>query len=363
MHYLVLFVTSSSLTLLGLLGILKFFPKWGLMDKPKDYGLTRNPVPYSAGIMIAIIFFTMALLFLPWTKELFALLLAGSLLVGVSFADDFLRLPASLRLLVQALCGAIVVSGGMGIGVMSNPFGASIDLRSWLVTFDLFGQLWQFTPVADIFTIVWLMVVMNAINFQDGIPGLVSGIGSIAALTLFGLSMLLIFSPATTLLEKTNAENIAQMSLILGAILLIFNRFDFFPPKLVIGDSGAMFVGFILAVLSIYAGGKVATTFIVLGLPLADLLWVIIRRISKGQSPFQGDHNHYHHKLLRFGMSEAQTLLVAYACTALFGLTSIGFLFYLKTLGKILVISFIILSMFILSLLLLRRESDVKKII
>lgn len=331
------------------------------MDRPKDYGLTRDPLPYSAGVLISLIFFLHLTALFPLTKELLSIVLAGGLIVLVSFLDDFLRLPALLRLGIQVLCGIIIVAGGIGIEVVSNPFGASIDLTAWKIGIDLFGQQIALTPLADIFTIVWLMFVMNAINFQDGIPGLVSGIGSIASYTLVGLSLLLFFSPTTTPEEKISAQNIAQMAMILGSILFIFNRFDFFPAKVIIGDSGAMFIGFMLAVLSIYSGGKVATTFIVLGLPLADALWVVLRRISKGQSPFQGDHNHYHHKLLRMGFSEGQTLLIAYALTLIFGLASIIFLFYFKTLGKTLTISLIIMSMFLISILLIRRESSSKK--
>lgn len=363
MDYFLLFLSSSVSTLLGFFFIFKFFPKWGLLDRPHDYGLTRAPLPYSAGVVIAVVFLLHLLLFFPLTKELTGLLLSGILIVSVSFIDDYKRLKPSLRLLIQFLAGLILVLSGTGIEVISNPFGSAIDLRMWHTSFELFGQVFQITPLADLFTIVWIIFVMNAINFQDGIPGLVSGIGSIASFTLLGLCALLIFSPATTMEEKMNAQYVAKMALILGASLFIFNRFDFFPPKVIIGDSGAMFIGFILSVLSLYTGGKIATTFIVLGLPLADLIWVILRRISKGQSPFQGDLNHYHHKLLRLGFSEQHTLLIAYAMTFALGVSSIIFLFYLKTFGKMIAIIAIILLMFVISMLLIKKESrELKKV-
>lgn len=363
MDYFLLFLSSSISTLLGLVCILKFFPRWGLMDKPHDYGLTRAPLPYSAGIIIALVFVTHLCLFFPLTKELLGLILSGLLVASVSFIDDFKRLSPLLRLCVQALAGVILVLSGTGIEVISNPFGSAIDLRMWSSSFHLFGQVFQITPIADLFTIVWIIFVMNAINFQDGIPGLVSGIGSIASFTILGLSLLLIFSTTTTVEEKLNAHYVAKMALVFGSILFVFNRFDFFPPKLIIGDSGAMYTGFILAVLSLYTGGKIATTFIVLGLPLADIIWVVIRRISKGQSPFQGDLNHYHHKLLRLGFSEQYTLLLAYSLTFILGISSIGFLFYLKTFGKMIAIAAIILLMFLISILLIKKESrQLKKV-
>ncbi|MFN7160159.1 MAG: MraY family glycosyltransferase [Candidatus Gracilibacteria bacterium] len=357
MDYLLLFLSSSVSTLLGFFFIFKYFPKWGLLDRPHDYGLKRAALPYSAGVIISIVFISHLLLFFPITKELLGLICSGLIIVTVSFIDDFKRLKPSFRLLMQFLAGLILVLSGIGIEVISNPFGSAIDLRMWTISFEIFSQLFEFTPLADLFTIVWIIFVMNAINFQDGIPGLVSGIGSIASFTLLGLSILLIISTTTTLDEKLNAQYVAKMALILGSILFVFNRFDFYPPKVVIGDSGAMFIGFILAVLSLYTGGKIATTFIVLGLPLADLLWVIIRRVSKGQSPFQGDLNHYHHKLLRVGFSEQHTLLIAYMMTFALGIASIGFLFYLKTFGKMIAIAAIILLMFVISMLLIKKES------
>lgn len=332
------------------------------MDRPERYGLTRKPVPYPAGIAIWAAF---ALLALPWvlwsqplyTKEILGVLLAGTLLCSVSAVDDRLHIPAWIRLCVQALVGLILVLSGIGIETVTSPFGGIIDLQLWQIPFSLGGITYHLTPLADLFTILWVMVVINAVNFLDGIPGLVTGVGSIASATLLALSLLLIASPLTTLLEKNDAQTVAGLAALLLGVLVIAHRFDFVPPKVIIGDAGAMSVGFLLAVFSIFAGGKVATSLIVLALPLLDMLWVILRRLSKGQSPLSADHNHYHHKLLRLGLSERATAYLIYGITTFLGIMSLVLLFWYRSSGKYVAMLLVLLLIFGTSILLIRKET------
>lgn len=363
MPFLLLFLSGAASTLLLLGIVLKLFPKLGLMDRPHLYGLQRAPVPYPAGIVIWIVFAILGSIWLflnepMYAKEWFGVLLGGTILCTVSAIDDHKPIPASVRLSIQILIGIIIVLSGIGIESISSPFGGSFDLEMWQIPLTLGETTYHLTPLADLFTILWLCFVMNAVNFLDGIPGLVSGVGSIAAATIFLLSLFLIGSPLTTALEKLDAHTVAGLAASLFGILLIFNRFDMVPAKVIIGDAGAMIIGFILALLAIIAGGKVATTIIVLALPLMDTLWVALRRISKGKSPLSADHNHYHHKLMRLGLSEKQTLYALYALTFLLGAVSLLLLFWFRSLGKYIALLLVLFLIFGTSVLLITRETQ-----
>lgn len=354
-HWILVGIGVAS-TLLGMLSILKLFPKIGLLDRPQDYGLSRAPVPYPAGVIIFIVFTVLLLSVFPVSTEHLGLTIAGLVLVAYSFWDDRKRLKAKYKIALHLLVAFIVVFSGIGIEVISSPFGGVINLQAISISFELLGNVYTWTPVADIVTIAWIFIVMNAVNLLDGIPGLVSGVGALSSFTLYALSMLLVFAATTTMLEKEAALQVAEMALILGSILLVFNRFDFPSPKVIIGDAGAMYIGFLLSILAIISGGKVATTLIVLGLPLADMIWVAVRRISKGQSPVSADRNHYHHKLLRLGFTEKQALYLLYSLSAVLGVTSIMLLFYFQTTGKVIAFVSVIILIFITSLLLIKKE-------
>ncbi len=361
MQHLSLLLISGICTLLSLVVVLKVFPLMGLVDRPWDYGLDRAPIPYPAGVVIYIVFSLLAFLFFPHTKELTGMIIAGGILTLYSAFDDRMRFKAGSKIFLHLIVAAIIVITGTGIEVISNPFGGVFDLTLWSIPLQFFGHTYTLMPLADGFTILWIFFVMNAINLLDGIPGLVSGVGSIASATLWGLGILLVLSPHTTPLEKEAAMHFSQLAILLLGTLLVFNRFDIFPAKVIIGDSGAMFIGFILALLSIYSGGKVATTLIVLGLPLVDMVWVAIRRIMRGESPLKADSNHYHHKLLRLGLSEKQVLYSMYAISTLLGGASLILLLYFQSLGKYIVFALILILITVTSILLIKHEQDEKR--
>lgn len=299
---------------------LKLFPKWGLIDKPQNYGLKRAPIPYYGGL---IIFFAIALnllIFLPIDKHLIGFLIAGGLLVITSFIDDKRGVSPYLRLLIQLLAAIILIISGIGIEVITNPFGGELELNLWKIPFNLNGITYHFMILADLFTVIWVMGMINTMNWLDGISGLTSGIATIAGLALGFLS----------LTEKVNQPEIAIISFVLAATAFAFWLFDFYPPKILMGDTGSMFLGFTLAVIGIYSGGKVATAFLVMGFPILDAAWVILRRIKSGKSPFKGDLKHFHHRLLEIGLTERKALLFIYFICATFGISAL----FLDTRGK-----------------------------
>lgn len=304
---------------------LRTFPKLGLLDRPKKYGLKRKPIPYPGGLAMLFSFFvTIALLF-PINSTVLALVLGAGLLGIVSFIDDRQGLPPILRLAVQFVAALLLVLGGIGIVSITNPFGAAIILDSVELPISL-GQLtFTLTLFADLLTVLWVMVMVNAFNWIDGVPGMANSVAAVAALVLLALSL----RPDFHFMDQTLA--ISLSTLILG--LSVGNLFFDFPPaKMIIGDTGSMLLGFLLAVTAIISGGKIATTILVLGFPILDFAWVIGRRIVKKQSPFKGDLWHFHHRLLKVGFTERK-VVVFFAITAMvFGALSL----LLQTEGKLL---------------------------
>ena len=344
MDYLLPFLTASISTLVLCLMALKVFPLLELMDKPKKYGLTRKPIPYSVGILLYVIFVVVTMLYLPVSQypAVIWILSAAGLLVLVSFVDDFYPLPPVLRLCVQVFVGSLVVYSGVGIHSISNPFGAPLSLDGLITVIHgmPFGLLEGFEIIwlADLFTIFWIVVLINTMNWLDGINGLASGVGLIASFALFFLSS----RPGFHMLDQ---DPVIIMSIVLAGIFLVFVAFDFYPAKMLMGDSGAMFLGFILAVLSIFSGGKVATAFLILGFPLLDFFWVILQRVAKGNSPFQGkDGLHLHTKLLHYGFSMRKVLMLIYALSAVFGFSAL----FLGSMGKFVAVTIMALIMLVM---------------
>ena len=288
------------------------FPKIGLMDRPHLYGLKRKPMPYSGGLILALVFFVSVFLFMEIDVRLAAVLVAAGLIVLVSFLDDRFRLSPLLRLFVQIVAALLVVLAGVGVTSITNPFGGMISLDAFQFSLDWGGAVHTYALLAVLFTVFWIVLLMNTVNWLDGLPGLVSGISILASVLLFVLSI----RPHFHYIDQTD---VAMFAIILAGASLAFWRFDFSPAKMLMGDTGSMFLGFMLAILSIFSGGKIATAFLIMGFPILDAFWVIVRRMAKGQSPLKGDLGHFHHRLLRAGFSERKVIVFIYALCALFG--------------------------------------------
>ena len=321
---------------------LKFFPRLGLLDFPQRYGLSRRRLPYPTGVLAVLIF----LMFFPFLFPLsFSLqtgtLLAGIILLGVtSFIDDRIPLPPILRLGVQLLIGILVFLGGTRIYTLTNPLEQLttipfLPLDTLTIAVPPFGLV----PVlSGIFTIVWLLLTINALNWFDGIPGQVSALSAIAFLTIGLLSWS----------SRVDDPQLALIAFTLAGVGLGCFLFDLPPPRVVLGDTGAMFFGLMIGVLTIYSGGKVATAFLVLGVPLFDVLFVVIRRLARGQSPLRGNatDQHLHHRLLRKGWSPRQVIALTVGLGTAFGITAL----FLNTFEKFLAALMLLCVMLALSL-------------
>lgn len=304
------FILALVLTVLAI----KFFPKWGMVDRPHKYGLKRKPIPYYGGLVLYFSFVVSVLLFVKFSWLLLVFLIAGTLIAGISFLDDLFGISPWPRLAVQILAGVLLFFGGISINVISNPFGEALNL-------GLFSEFfWGVAVLSLIATVTWVVVIVNTMNFIDGLNGLPSGVTVIASLTLFFLSI----RPGIHYDISTQIP-VATMSIILFGVVLAFWFFDFYPAKILMGDTGSMFLGFVLATLAIFSGGKVATAFLVLGFPILDAIWVIVRRLVQGKNPMKGDLKHFHHRLLQAGLSERWALFVIYGLCALFGFIAVVF--------------------------------------
>lgn len=264
-------------------------------------------------------------------KFVWALLIGGVVLMIGGFLDDKYDLPPYILWIFPALASLIVVLSGIGVGIkfISNPFGAPLSLN-----FHVLGM-----PASGVFIFLWMLGMMFTTKFLDGLDGLVAGIGLIAGLTLFALS----------LSENVQQPITASLSIILVGALAGYLVYAFHPASIFLGEGGSTLIGFILGVLSVILGGKIATALLVMGIPILDVAWVILQRLYFRKSPFRGDRLHIHFKMIDLGFSQRQTALVLYALSAGFGFTAV----FLQSMGKLVALGilFTIMGMLVLGVL------------
>lgn len=315
------------------------FPALGLLDFPERYGLKRARIPYPTGIIAVALFLFFYLALDRWNIQTLSTAAAVALLGLSCFIDDRHPLPPFLRIIIHILASALVFLGGARIFSFTNPLEHLIGppiliINAWNVTVPMFGSV---PLLSMLFSVFWLGLTINALNWFDGIPGQVSTLSTIGFLTIGCLS----------LSSRVAQPQLALLAFTLGGISLGCLVFDFPPPRMLMGDTGAMFFGFMLGVLTIYSGGKVATAFLVLGVPLFDLILVIGRRIAKGKSPLRGNatDEHLHHRLLRCGWQPRNIILLTAGIGAVFGVSALFF----NTLEKFLAAVILFLLMLLLS--------------
>jgi UDP-GlcNAc:undecaprenyl-phosphate GlcNAc-1-phosphate transferase len=289
----------------------RFALSHGIMDVPDAAGrkIHKRPVAYLGGVAIFAGFIVAVLALEPMSRQLAALLMGGAVLVVVGVIDDVRGLPPVTKLVWQFVAAGIALAGGIGIYVITNPFGGTIDLQWGRMSFELVGIHFHITPVANVLSLLWMVGLANTVNFLDGLDGLAGGVSGIAALVMFALAAS----------ARVNQPEVALLAIILAGAAFGWLPFNFYPAKIFMGDSGAYFLGLTLAMLAIYSGAKLATAALVLGFPILDAVWVAARRIAQRTSPFRADRKHFHHLLIDAGMTQKQAVLTLYAVSALFG--------------------------------------------
>lgn len=242
-------------------------------------------------------------------RRLFGIWIAALIISLTMLLDDLKGLSAPVKLLAQIVAALVIIASGVGIDFISNPFGQPLNLNSiYLPIFSYQGVVYHISVISDLLTLIWLVGMMNVINFIDGVDGLAAGISGIAAVTILLLSIS-IGQPA-----------VALLAVILAGAALGFLPLNFYPAKIFMGDSGSMFLGLMLGILPLISGGKLATTFLVLGFPIVDGLVVAGGRILRGRNPMTTpDKTHLHHRFIAAGFSVRQAVLSMYVIAALFG--------------------------------------------
>jgi UDP-GlcNAc:undecaprenyl-phosphate GlcNAc-1-phosphate transferase len=296
---------------------IRFAPHLGAIDIPSDARrVHRQPIPRTGGLAVAATFvgvglagiianeiFHFATLRSVRVPEVYALF--GGVAVGglLGYLDDRLQLRARWQFVFQFVLAGIALLGGIRIDRLPNPLG-----DNWILGNDAIG-----TAAAVAATTLWIVGMINSANFIDGLDGLLAGIALIAAATLGLISLVDPSSPQPL---------VALLCALLAGSLLGFLPYNFHPARVFIGTAGVFAVGYALAVLSVLGTAKVAVALLVLGVPVIDAFWIIIRRVGSKRSPFSADRGHFHHRLLDLGLTHRQAVLMIYGlCVVLAALS------------------------------------------
>lgn len=285
---------------------------WAI-PKPRPRDVHGRPIPRLGGVVLFVSFWLIVISYwllapeklhfvdekiLGLDKNLLGVFLGSLVLLFIGVLDDLRGVKPWAKLFWQIVAAALVVIFGIKIWWFSNPLGGpNIILGNWT---------YLFVPL-------WIILMINVINWLDGLDGLADGISFIALVILGFLS----------LAPNVNQPATAFLCAILAGSALGFLFFNFNPAKIFLGDSGSMFLGFMIAIAAIISGAKLATAALVLGIPILDALWVIGRRIFTGKSPMMADKLHLHHRFLEAGLSQRQTVLILYALAAGFGIVAL----------------------------------------
>ncbi len=283
--------------------VVRFAKIIGKMDQPDPRKVHTVPIPRLGGIAI-FLGFIMSLVTIELLQKGFftnsvswhGIVAGASLMFLLGVIDDLKPLPAKVKFVCQIIVSLIAFSFGVKIGVLSNPFGGMIILPYW---------------VSMAVSVFWLVGITNTINLIDGLDGLAAGISVIAGITLSIIAL------------QTNQVFGAVIILTLVGGTIGFLRYNFNPAKIFMGDSGSLFLGFTLAAISITSVLKLAATvtillpLLILGFPILDTTFAIVRRAANGKPIFQPDKGHLHHRLLGIGLSQRRVVIVIYGFSSL----------------------------------------------
>lgn len=310
-YFLLAFIISYLVTI----PTIRLARRWGLVTDPtkRDHPAHTHVgiIPRAGVIPLFAAILIVACIAIPLQKNLVSILLGGLILTITGLVDDKYDLSPYLRFGLNFLAACVTIAGGLGIPYLSNPFGEPISLIRPQLVFDIFGthMIWV---LADAIAILWLMFLMNIVNWSKGVDGQLPGFTSIAALFLAVIAAR--FSG-----HEISASHTQMLAYITAGAFAGFLPWNFFPQKIMPGYGGGSLAGFMLGVLSILSFGKIGALMIVLAVPLLDGMYTLLRRISQGKNPFRGDNLHLHHLLLRHGWGRRRIAVFYMVITALLG--------------------------------------------
>lgn len=251
---------------------------------------------------------------MPW-KYIAGIASGGLLIIIGGILDDRHSLPAAKQFIWPLLAAVTVIAAGVGIEFITNPWGGVINLHQFTVAVLTIGEVvFEITLWADLFALVWMLGMMYTTKFLDGLDGLVSGITAVGCVFIFIVSVL----------PDVQQPGTAMLAALLAGSAVGFLLFNWHPAKIFLGEGGSIWLGFMLGILSIIAGSKIATALLIMGIPILDVVWVIGRRlIVERHSPFVGDKKHLHFRLLDAGFSHRKSVIFLLFLGSVFGLAGL----------------------------------------
>ena len=338
------FVVALIMTYVATPLSIKLAFKIGALDIPKDSRrMHKKPIPRIGGIAIVYGFFISVCCFSSFMIDgtlntpLLGILIGSFMISVLGFLDDLKPKPALLKFIVQIVAAAIPVLMGVRVIAVANPInGLLFRIPEWI---SIGGS------------ILFIVGVTNAVNLIDGLDGLAAGVSTIAAVALLSILIMQHYANATILI----------VAAALAGACFGFLPFNFNPAKTFMGDTGATFLGFILACISIQGPFKTYVAFvlpfIILGLPIFDTLFAIVRRLIKGQGIMTPDRGHLHHRLIDMGFSHRSAVIILYGLSAILSISAIVMFVADVTRALILFLSIILFVVFIM----ITRNSDTEK--
>lgn len=283
------------------------------VDIPNSRKVHKEPIPLLGGLAIYIGYILSIWLWSDSNELNLIISITGFMVVGIGLLDDYYKtrkkeFPALPKLIIQIIAALLLFALGIKIEAISS----------------LHSEIINFTPgISLLVSLLWILGLMNMINFLDGLDGLASGISLISATTLFLIAFI------------KGQESIALLLVILMGVNLGFLKYNFYPAKIFMGDSGSLFLGLILAIISIEGALKSATLLSImmvvfaLGVPFFDTVIVLINRWKNKKPLYIADQTHAHHRLLNRGFNQKQAVTIIYVISIIFSLISIGVLYLL----------------------------------
>jgi len=350
MDFFIALISSFLFSVVFTYWVMKIALRFKIVDLPiLPRKVHKKPIPLFGGLAI---FLSFGLVFIYYSfftdliikdfialKHVIGILVALAVILIGGLLDDKYNLKPKFQIFFPVVASLIIIFSGIGISHIRNPFGGIIPFNNVeIVLFHWNGLPYKITLLSDLFTFIWLMGMMYTTKILDGLDGLVSGITVIGSVIIFAIAL-------NQLVAQTNT---ALVALILAGSYLGFLVFNWHPAKIFLGESGSLMAGFLIGVLAIISGSKVATTLLIMGVPIIDLAWVIIQRIMKRKPLGLGDRRHLHHRLLDVGLTHRQAVIFLLFLTTLFGSLSL----FLQTFGKLIALGIVLVVMIILGLVL-----------
>ncbi len=307
MSYALTFIIALIFAVVATPLSMKLGRRWGAIAYPGGRHIHKLPIPRLGGIAIYAGFWIAVMFTRNWDTDIWGLFVGSTLIMVVGIWDDIRELRPIVKLGWQITAAVVLIFFGFSMNQLSLPI-IGVDLN-----FKNLGIGW----VGVLLAVFWIIGLVNTVNISDGLDGLAAGICFEAALLLFWSA------------NRINQVPEAHLTLALAGAALGFLFFNFHPARVFMGDSGSMFLGYIIGGISIMGLLKTATILglvfplIVLGMPLTDLTFAIIRRKLKGQSIAEADRGHLHHRLLDAGLSQRQAVLLLYGMSACFGIAAV----------------------------------------